>query len=422
MKTIKVLPTIVILVLSIFVVSSCLKTNVEENKVSEKLTDLVIPSDFNWSTSRQVTFSLSSPKPVKLSIFYAEEDLKNNLLAECIATNEQNDPLILSLPNNIDQVFVKYQKNDGQENIIPLSISLNKVTFVVPNDAKEVELSTKANSNSEQGVIFYPSEGWGTILFEDLFPDKGDYDFNDFVANYIVEVFLQNKNKVYSAYVALNVNAVGGQLPYQFYLQLDGVSSKEISSLEIGENILNCPNFTCELVSSNDKDAPAVFLFKNVEKNPNKPANSNYINTEKDYILEFSKLVNVNVKINFKNAIKLENISENKFNFFLAKGSATDLDEIHVSGFAPTKYGESKYNDLKKNSSNLSPSDSRYYFSKDNFTWGILVPMSIPHTYESIDFMKAYPNFKDWAVSGGTKNKNWYLSKYRNNQYMVNSL
>ncbi len=425
LKTIKKSISIFILLISISVLSSCLKTDTNKNNENNKLTDLVIPDGFTWSTSRKVTLKLSSTKPVKLAAFLNESCSQNKKIVECLATNQQDDPLILSVPNEGQKLFLKYEKSDGEYKIIPLEIpSNNIIQYVVPEDAKAAKTTiqgTKANYYGETGIIYYPSEGWGTILFEDLFPDKGDYDFNDFVANYKLQLYLQNWNKAYGAMIGLNVNAVGGQLPYQMYLQLDGVTTKEIDNIEVLDgNIRNCDNFICELISSNDPNSPAIIAFRNIEKNPNKQENSKYINTEKDYKLSYDQLVSVSIMVYFKNSINLINLSEDKFNFFLAKGNSSNLEEIHVSGYAPSKFGINMYNNLKKNSSNLNPNDSRYYYSKDNFTWGLLVPDNIPHTYESVDFIKAYPKFRNWAVSGGREYANWYDIEYREEQYLIN--
>ncbi|MFQ8853502.1 MAG: LruC domain-containing protein [Bacteroides caccae] len=79
--------------------------------------------------------------------------------------------------------------------------------------------------DKERGVVYHPKKGWGTIMFEDQFPSLGDYDFNDFVANYQVlfEVSkAKEKDEYESKYIVIGLclKAVGGVFPYNPYLRL----------------------------------------------------------------------------------------------------------------------------------------------------------------------------------------------------------
>ena len=64
----------------------------------------------------------------------------------------------------------------------------------------------------DEGLIYIPARrnGWGTLMFEDLWPAYGDFDFNDFVVNYKIQLYMQNKNKVDAMLIGVRVKAVGG--------------------------------------------------------------------------------------------------------------------------------------------------------------------------------------------------------------------
>ena len=73
-------------------------------------------------------------------------------------------------------------------------------------------------------------------MFEDRFPSLGDYDFNDFVANYQVlfEVSkAKEKDEYESKYIAIGLclKAVGGVFPYNPYLRLKKIKNKNIESV-----------------------------------------------------------------------------------------------------------------------------------------------------------------------------------------------
>ncbi len=57
---------------------------------------------------------------------------------------------------------------------------------------------------------FYPSaNGFGTLLFEDLWPGLGDYDFNDLVLSYRINKITNAQNKLVDLKVIYTVKAAG---------------------------------------------------------------------------------------------------------------------------------------------------------------------------------------------------------------------
>ena len=67
------------------------------------------------------------------------------------------------------------------------------INFSLPEDAKPsvAPVVTRGGGKGdytpqpgmEDNILEYPS-GYGTVMFEDMYPQLGDYDFNDFVAWY----------------------------------------------------------------------------------------------------------------------------------------------------------------------------------------------------------------------------------------------
>ena len=108
------------------------------------------------------------------------------------------------------------------------------MTYAVPADSEEVEtpLAYSAKTNLSRGngqaVIFYPAQenGWGTLMFEDLWPAYGDYDFNDLVVNYKMQLYPNNKNMVKEMILGIRVKAIGGSLPYDLCLAIKGIKGR----------------------------------------------------------------------------------------------------------------------------------------------------------------------------------------------------
>ena len=86
----------------------------------------------------------------------------------------------------------------------------------------------------DEGLIYIPARrnGGGTLMFEDLWPAYGDFDFNDFVVNYKIQLYMQNKNKVNAMLIGVRVKAVGGSIPYDLCLAMKGVKGGEIDEIE----------------------------------------------------------------------------------------------------------------------------------------------------------------------------------------------
>ena len=81
-------------------------------------------------------------------------------------------------------MYVKYG-NGSEIQTVPVE-SNGTISIVVPANATALSrVTTRANKEVETNNIFnYPGYGNGTIMFEDMYPALGDYDFNDFVAWY----------------------------------------------------------------------------------------------------------------------------------------------------------------------------------------------------------------------------------------------
>jgi uncharacterized repeat protein (TIGR01451 family) len=69
---------------------------------------------------------------------------------------------------------------------------------------------------------FYPALGPGTLAFEDLWPGKGDYDFNDLVIDYQFEIITNSSNFVEQVVGTFVLKAFGASFENGFGFQLSG--------------------------------------------------------------------------------------------------------------------------------------------------------------------------------------------------------
>ena len=230
--------------LGAFAFSSCEKNLYDESKQSEKeikMTDLNIPEDFQWNLTQVTKGTTIANTQTKVSLFLDEKCSKDEKVATIPVYNKAIN-LPLSLPTYVKTIYAQYQSKSGK--MITKSVAVNangSYTLNIPDAIEAIPTRAITRDNNkkdddynieddikydkERGVVYHPKKGWGTIMFEDQFPSLGDYDFNDFVANYQVlfEVSkAKEKDEYESKYIAIGLclKAVGGVFPYNPYLRL----------------------------------------------------------------------------------------------------------------------------------------------------------------------------------------------------------
>ena len=398
-----------VLILALFflsaIVSSCVKKDIEhKEKEPAGFTELVIPSDFEWKMSENVTCNFTSEHASKVYVSTGA----NTAPFASFYVGQDIDQVKLNVPTYINTLYVKYETEAGLSTAKSLDITNNTVTYTVPSDSKEIEtpLTYSAKTNlsraNGQAVIFYPAQenGWGTLMFEDLWPAYGDYDFNDFVVNYKIQLYPNNKNMVKEMILGIRVKAIGGSLPYDLCLAIKGIKAGEIKECEKQESYNALEEADMKLLNpgNNVKNAP-IFRFDNIRTNTKAPKGFAFLNTDPDKKARIQEgdMVNITFYIAFRNSIPQAYLTLDAFDFFIAKPvkeGASQWQEIHTRGYAPTEeFGQSTYEQTKEGNSYIGKSGI-YYNSNTNLVWAINIPTDIPHTHEKADFLKSLSPFQ----------------------------
>lgn len=211
------------------------------------------------------------------------------------------------------------------------------VSYALASNGKDYTGIEDGDKNTTIGdVIYMPASGWGTLLFEDLWPSYGDFDFNDFVINYKVQLHMNNKNKVWGMHIGVRVKAVGGSLPYDLCLAMKGVKGGEIDGIEPVEMYNTGNARLVALNSANYVKDPAVLRFENIRTNPNRQSGAAYVNTEEGFEMTEAQLVNASFFVEFRNSIAIGDVAFDTFDFFLSRERDGNNIEIHMGGFEPT--------------------------------------------------------------------------------------
>ena len=117
--------------------------------------------------------------------------------------------------------------------------SLSKVIKDTDGDTIPDDLDAFPNDPERAARRFYPNAmGYGSLAFEDNWPNKGDFDMNDLVMGYRMVEVLNAKNEVVDLQLNYQITARGAQADNAFAVHLPGVAPTAIdtakSSLQVG--------------------------------------------------------------------------------------------------------------------------------------------------------------------------------------------
>ncbi len=303
-----------------------------------------------------------------------------------------------------DDIFIPgiYWSDPSSAYCLPLPTSKDSVSdsdldgIVDSEDAYPIDVK-RAYDN------FYPADGKGTIMFEDLWPTTGDFDFNDFVASFRQQVVLNAKNKVVEIKLNMTVRAIGASFHNGFGIQLDKISPKQVVSVT-GANTVKTDWLSVESNGTESNQTYAnIIVFDDAFRVLPSPGGSG-VNV--DPANPYAKPVDLDLVISFdsesESALSMDDIQINPYLIVNQERGR----EIHLPNMAPTDLVDKKLFGTGQDDSNSGK--EKLYKTKNNLPWAIAVPAEIPYPQTKIDLLQVYTKFGDWAESNGTKYEDWY--------------
>ena len=259
---------------------------------------------------------------------------------------------------------------------------------------------------------YFPANGYGTLAYEDLWPGKGDYDFNDLVTDYRFKMVTNASNHLVEIFGTFIIKAFGASLHNGFGFQLpnENISQAhlEASGYQLTAGYINLGSNGLE----NGQVKPTFILWDdyfNIMPHPgsgigvNTTPGSPYVNPETvEIYIEFTA-----------GSYTLAQLDIHNFNPFLIVG-LTRGHEVHLPDYLPTSLVDPSW--FGQAQDNSIPSQGRYYKTAGNLPWAINIYESFAYPKEIVDIVNVYNHFVEWATSGGTSYPDWYQDKpgYRN--------
>lgn len=299
-------------------------------------------------------------------------------------------------------------------------------TLTVKAEPELTSVPTKAGSNVNQRIYFPAKNKYATVMFEDLFPSKGDMDMNDVVFGLNIEYDLTNQSRVNSIIINIQPRALGSSF------ENIGIAANLSSSEAL--DIIDYISY------NNGPEMGSLFSISATNKGYS-PENNNsksqvipltgdiryYFDNDADLFLNVRNIDNPTTTHDFSAKIYFKSSEERFYSDFTfldtTRTGKVNLDvftvfkertrEVHFKNEKPTERFNTSLFVATRPMTNFS--------TIDNWVWAIISDQSIRYPLEFVKIYNAYPNFKLWVESSGGTNVNWYSNSVKDSLYSKTS-
>ncbi|MEZ5070249.1 MAG: LruC domain-containing protein [Bacteroidales bacterium] len=294
-------------------------------------------------------------------------------------------------------------------------VSANPVTAVESRIYQPLDTPTDTDNDGVSDVFdefpldptrsfssYYPSEnGFGTLVYEDLWPYKGDYDFNDLVLDYNFSYALDALNRVEAIQARFVVRAIGASYHNAFGLVLRTPSSNIVSveGQRISREYLDLAANGAE----NGQSEAVIFVFDDAFNALPYPGTGIGVNVSDaaPYVTPDT----LQLLINLNTSVAYSDLGLPPYNPFIVVDRNRGV-EVHLPGSAPTDLANVGL--FGTGDDDTNPNAGSYYMSDTYLPWAINLPESFVYAKEKLDVRTGHLQFNTWAVSRGFNAMDWY--------------
>ncbi|MDP4985547.1 LruC domain-containing protein [Pseudoalteromonas tunicata] len=266
---------------------------------------------------------------------------------------------------------------------------------------------------------YYPSaNSWVSLAYEDLWPEKGDYDFNDVVVNYRT-IIDRRAGQVVRYVIEGQLVALGASYHNGFAVRLKGVAPSDINEAlihhQIGSKVLvNSP------LEANRSEA--IIQIMADTKNW-VPSNScRFYRTESGCgsvpVVNFQVKIPLNAPIDSTRAPTgvldpfIFAVNGQNHGPFVNANNARSW-EVHLKNQAPTEAFDTSL--FGQGDDNSLPSSGYFYQTTSGLPWALELGQRWDHPKEYVDLLQAYPGFEAYTLSNGIDQPMWFMTANASN-------
>ena len=259
-------------------------------------------------------------------------------------------------------------------------------------------------------ITYFPSEtGYCSYIFEDKWPEAGDYDMNDVVIYCNIGYYKNASNNVVYEKVKWKAMAAGCSYWVAAGVQLDGVTPSQITSVTNDNSNLNSLPIGHSMSNGCESGQTyAVFpFFNNPKEVLGRETFINVRNTDAYVVPEEHQSV-----ITFTSPIAESSLGMDKFNAFIVVSrdyKSTDRGrEVHLMNFGPTNLMDATLLTYDSNAPGEIRSASNPFKTKTGLVWALMIPKEFRWCIESSAISTVYKRYVDWYTTNSETSKLWY--------------
>jgi LruC domain-containing protein len=252
----------------------------------------------------------------------------------------------------------------------------------------------------------------GGLAFEDLWPKKGDYDFNDLVLSYNIIHVTDANSRIKDIVSTFTIEAIGAGYKNGFGFQLNIPPSavQNVTGYNHKESIITLnPNKT-----EAGHNKATIIPFDNTY-NLFATIGSGFVNTRPE--MPYVQPESITVTTTLVESQTIAAVGLPPYNPFIFINKERGK-EVHLPGYAPTQLANPAYFGTEDDDTRIDI--GKYYKSKTNLPWGMHLPERFAYPQERVVILDAHLVFGQWVQSSGFSYMDWYQDKtgYRNNEFL----
>ncbi|WP_109831448.1 LruC domain-containing protein [Reichenbachiella versicolor] len=255
---------------------------------------------------------------------------------------------------------------------------------------------------------YYPSfTEYGTLAFEDNWPDLGDYDFNDMVVDYQFLMRCNAQNRISEIEASYIVQALGAGFRNGFGFSMD-ISPSLVSSVS-GSSITE--NYVTLNANGTEAGQSKATIIVSDHLHGHFPT-FGFVNTRTED--QYHDPVELAVDIAFSSPQTNSSLGLAPFNPFLIVNQQRGV-EVHLPSYEPTDLVDTDL--LGTNEDSYEGQVSQHYKSRSGLPWAINMPQKFDYPKEGQNIRRGYLAFDGWVNSLGFSFMDWYQENdgYRDN-------
>ncbi|USH04291.1 LruC domain-containing protein [Grimontia kaedaensis] len=352
--------------------------------------------------------------------FYSYPDLNPETTSDWRRHNvafidTQNDFLVLAFED------IKRPQGDNDFNDLIFTVEITPfqaIDGVNPDGSTDSKYEVLTQNNNPEITVtsVYPSSnGYATIAFEDNWPFKGDYDFNDVVMRYRITETMNGQRELKSFSADYTLQAMGAGYANGFALHLPNVDPSNIASVSLTRN----GQAVSHTVQQANPGETVLIISENVREDVENlgvlSEGCPFYRTQTACLDSQTSKLDYQLNVELTTPVARAVVGYPPYDPFIFAtdgiyhGDFTDTPpgiswQLHLKQFS----GTSDMNNAFFNTNDDNSGGAESFLTSNNMPWAINIRDEWSHPTENTDISHAFTTFADWVTSSGESDKSWY--------------